>query len=78
MNKEQAAEGLAAATKSSLAVGIVGATVFGFTIQEFAAALGAVFILMQMAHFIYLRVREYLAHKAFQAAILAPAEKPKP
>lgn len=56
-----AAEAAAVAAKSVPSLTIVGATVFGMTLQQATAALGCAFILMQMIHFVWKWRREVRA-----------------
>lgn len=61
--KDHVADGLAVTAKSSLSAAVVGATVFGYTLQEATAILGGVFILLQIVHFVWLRVSEWRAKR---------------
>ena len=77
MRQEHVAEGMAAAAKSTVAAGIVGATVFGFTINEFAALMGCCFILMQMAHLAWKWVGEWRARRRFAEKLAEPLSPPE-
>lgn len=77
MRQEHVAEGMAAAAKSTVAAGIVGATIFGFTINEFAALMGCCFILMQMAHLAWKWIGEWRERKRFAAKMAEPMSPPE-
>lgn len=57
--KDHAAEVAGAAVKAVPSLTVVGATIFGYTLQEVAALAATVFVLMQMAHLGWKWRREY-------------------
>lgn len=71
---EVSADLAATALKSSVAIGTVGATIFGFTIQEAAAIFGALFILAQLAYLAWKWRGEYVDRKEFRDKLMKPAE----
>ena len=73
--RQEVSSDIAAATvKSTVALGAVGATLFGFTVQEVTALVGGFFIFCQLCYLAWKWRQEYVDRVAFRKAMMKPAD----